>query len=48
MRFVGRGLSLEGQMEQHVARLMWQSEQDADFRRWLETEYTPIAGGWQY
>jgi len=27
---------------------MRQPEQHADFLRWLATEYTPIAGGWQY
>lgn len=23
-------------------------EADPEFRHWLETEYKPIAGGWQY
>lgn len=23
-------------------------EVDQEFRRWFETEYIPIAGGWQY
>lgn len=23
-------------------------EADPDFRRWLEEDYVPIAGGWQY
>jgi hypothetical protein len=31
-----------------IAPFHRQAEQDAEFRLWLETEYTPIAGGWQY
>jgi hypothetical protein len=23
-------------------------KREPDFARWLETEYVPIAGGWQY
>ena len=24
------------------------AESDLEFLRWMETEYVPIAGGWQY
>lgn len=24
------------------------ADSDLDFQRWMETEYIPIAGGWQY
>lgn len=35
-------------MHEALNLISQQIEQDEEFRRWLETEYTPIAGGWQY
>jgi hypothetical protein len=35
---------LENYKQEHAALL----QQDAEFARWLDKDYRPLAGGWQY